>query len=176
MSAPPTADLQPRNQTGRISDLVVAHGEPVTPRQLLPAYAAARARAAHATGELLDAAALAEELRDVADIHARLRPAGSLDQLIAVAEGRIFIEGRAERERLETPAADRADAAAFALVGAHEAGEGIDEALVALDADPVGVNPEMRTTMLDAYTSVTDGVRRPPQPQEHQRARRRRHR
>ncbi|MFM9128492.1 MAG: hypothetical protein ACKOPF_01360 [Candidatus Limnocylindrus sp.] len=33
MSAPPTADPQPRNQTGRISDLVVAHGEPVTPRQ-----------------------------------------------------------------------------------------------------------------------------------------------
>ena len=161
MSAPPTADPQPRNQTGRISDLVVAHGEPVTPRQLLPAYAAARARAAHATGELLDAAALAEELRDVAELHARLRPAGSFDPLIAVAQGRIFVEGRAERERLATPAADRADAAAFALVGALEAGEGVDEALVALDADPVGVCPEMRNTMLDAYTSVTDGVRRP---------------
>lgn len=161
MSAPPTADPQPRNQTGRISDLVVAHGEPVTPRQLLPAYAAARARAAHATGELLDAAALAEELRDVAELHARLRPAGSFDPLIAVARGHIFVEGRAERERLATPAADRADAAAFALVGALEAGEGVDEALVALDADPVGVRPEMRNTMLDAYTSVTDGVRRP---------------
>ena len=161
ISAPPTGDVQPRNQTGRITDLVVAHGEPVTPRQLLPAYAAARARAAHATGELLDAAALADELRDVADLHARLRPAGSFDQLIAVAEGRIFVEGRAERERLATPAADRADAAAFALVGALEAGEGVDEALVALDADPVGASPEMRTTMLDAYTSLTDGVRRP---------------
>ncbi|MFM8915896.1 MAG: hypothetical protein ACKOFY_06575, partial [Candidatus Limnocylindrus sp.] len=161
MSAPPTADPQPRNPTGRISDLVVAHGEPVTPRQLLPAYAAARARAAHATGELLDAAALAEELRDVAELHARLRPAGSFDPLIAVAEGRIFVEGRAGRERLATPAADRADAAAFALVGALEAGEGVDEALVALDADPVGVCPEMRNTMLDAYTSVTDGVRHP---------------
>ena len=161
MSAPPTADPQPRNQTGRISDLVVAHGEPVTPRQLLPAYAAARARAAHATGELLDAAALAEELRGVAELHARLRPAGSFDPLIAVAQGRIFVEGRAERERLATPAADRADAAAFALVGALEAGEGVDEALVALDADPVGVRPEMRNTMLDAYTSVTDGVRHP---------------
>lgn len=161
MSAPPTADPQPRNPTGRISDLVVAHGESVTPRQLLPAYAAARARAAHATGELLDAAALAEELRDVAELHARLRPAGSFDPLIAVAQGRIFVEGRAERERLATPAADRADAAAFALVGALEAGEGVDEALVALDADPVGVRPEMRNTMLDAYTSVTDGVRRP---------------
>ncbi|MFM9166166.1 MAG: hypothetical protein ACKOQO_05080, partial [Candidatus Limnocylindrus sp.] len=161
MSAPPTADPQPRNQTGRISDLVVAHGEPVTPRQLLPAYAAARARAAHATGELLDAAALAEELRDVAELHARLRPAGSFAPLLAVAQGRIFVEGRAERERLATPAADRADAAAFALVGALEAGEGVDEALVALDADPVGVRPEMRSTILDAYTSVTDGVRRP---------------
>jgi hypothetical protein len=144
-----------------MSDLVVAHGEPVTPRQLLPAYAAARARAAHATGELLDAAALAEELRGVAELHATLRPAGSFDQLIAVAEGRIFVEGRAERERLATPAADRADAAAFALVSATEAGEGVDEALVALDADLVGMSPELRSTMLDAYTRVVDGVRRP---------------
>jgi hypothetical protein len=108
-----------------------------------------------------DAAALAEELRGVADLHATLRPAGSFDQLIAVAEGRIFVEGRAERERLATPAADRADAAAFALVSATEAGEGVDEALVALDADLVGMSPELRSTMLDAYTRVVDGVRRP---------------
>jgi hypothetical protein len=144
-----------------MSDLVVAHGEPVTPRQLLPAYAAARARAAHASGELLDAAAFADELRDVADLHAKLRPAGSFDQLIALAEGRIFVEGRAERERLATPAADRANAAAFALVGALEVGDGVDEALVALDADPIGMSPELRSAMLDAYTSVADGVRRP---------------
>lgn len=161
LSAPPTAGLQPRNQIGHITDLVVAHGEPVTPRQLLPAYAAARARAAHASGELLNAAALAEELRTVADLHARLRPAGSFDQLISMPEGRVFVEGRAERERLATPAADRADAAAFALLAAIEAGEGVDEALVALDADPVGVGPEMRATILDAYTTVTDGSRRP---------------
>jgi len=68
-----------------------------------------------------DATALAEELRGVAELHATLRPAGSFDQLIAVAEGRIFVEGRAERERLATPAADRADVAAFALVSATEA-------------------------------------------------------
>ena len=159
LSEPAIKGLPPRSQIALISDLVVAHGEPVTPRQLLPAYATARARAAHATGELLDAAAFAEELRGVADLHAKLRPAGSFDQLIAVADGRIFVEGRAERERLATPAADRADAAAFALVGALEAGEGVDEALVALDADPIGMDPELRSTALDAYTSVADGAR-----------------
>ena len=161
LSEPAIKGLQPRSQIALISDLVVAHGEPVTPRQLLPAYAAARARTAHAAGELLDAAAFAEELRGVADLHAKLRPAGSFDQLIAVADGRIFVEGRAERERLATPAADRADAAAFALVGALEAGEGVDEALVALDADPIGIDPELRSTVLDAYTSVADGARLP---------------
>ncbi len=161
MSAPPATDLPLRSQIGLITDLVVAHGEPVTPRQLLPAYAAVRARAAHATGELLDASMLADELRDVADLHATLRPAGSFDQLIAVADGRIFVEGRAERERLATPAADRADAAAFTFAGALEAGEGVDEALVALDADPIGMEPELRSTMLDAYTRVVDGLRRP---------------
>jgi hypothetical protein len=159
LSEPAIKGLPPRSQIALISDLVVAHGEPVTPRQLLPAYAAARARAAHAAGELLDAAAFAEELRGVADLHAKLRPAGSFDQLIAVADGRIFVEGRAERERLATPAADRADAAAFALVGALEAGEGVDEALIALDADPIGMDPELRSTVLDAYTSVADGAR-----------------
>ena len=161
LSEPGTKGLQPRSQIALMSDLVVAHGEPVTPRQLLPAYAAARARAAHATGELLDAATFAEELRGVADLHAKLRPAGSFDQLIAVAEGRIFVEGRAERERLATPAADRADAAAFALVSAIESGEGVDETLVALDADSIGMSPELRSTVLEAYTGVVDGVRRP---------------
>jgi len=161
LSEPGAKGLQPRSQIALMSDLVVAHGEPVTPRQLLPAYAAARARAAHATGELLDAAAFAEELRGVADLHAKLRPAGSFDQLIAVAEGRIFVEGRAERERLATPAADRADAAAFALVSAIESGEGVDETLVALDADSIGMSPELRSTVLEAYTGVVDGVRRP---------------
>lgn len=161
LSDPAVKGLQPRSRAALIADLVVAHGEPVTPRQILPAYAAARARAAHATGELLDAAALAEELRDVADLHSTLRPAGSFDQLIAMADGCIFVEGRAERERLATPASDRADAAAFALVGALEAGEGADEALVALDADPIGVDPELRSAALDAYTSVSDGTRRP---------------
>jgi hypothetical protein len=161
LSEPPAIGLQPRSQIALMSDLVVTHGEPVTPRQLLPAYAAARARAAHAAGELLDAAAFADELRDVADLHAKLRPAGSFDQLIALAEGHIFVEGRAERERLATPAADRADAAAFALVRATEAGEGVEEALVALDADPIGMSPVLRNAMLDAYTSVVNGVRRP---------------
>ena len=161
LSEPAMKGLQARSQIALMSDLVVAHGEPVTPRQILPAYAAARARAAHAAGELLDAAAFSEELRGVADLHAKLRPAGSFDQLIAVADGRIFVEGRAERERLATPAADRADAAAFALIGALEAGDGVDEALVSLDADLVGMSPELRSAMLDAYTSVVDGVRRP---------------
>jgi len=159
LSDPALQKLQPRSQIALISDLVVAHGEPVTPRQILPAYAAARAGAAHAAGELLDAAAFAEELRGVVDLHATLRPAGSFDQLIAVADGRIFVEGRAERERLATPAADRADAGAFALVDALSAGEGVDDALVALDSDPVGMSPELRSAALDAYTSVVDGAR-----------------
>ncbi|MEI6848874.1 MAG: hypothetical protein WCK50_02480 [bacterium] len=159
LSDPALQKLQPRSQIALISDLVVAHGEPVTPRQILPPYAAARAGAAHAAGELLDAAAFTEELRGVVDLHAKLRPAGSFDQLIAVADGCIFVEGRAERERLATPAADRADTAAFALVDALSAGDGVDEALVALDADPVGISPELRSAMLDAYTSVVDGAR-----------------
>lgn len=161
LSDPAVTGTPPRTRTAVIADLVVAHGEPVTPRQILPAYAAARARAAHAIGELLDATAFAAELREVADLHATLRPAGSFDQLIAVADGRIFVEGGADRERLATPAADRADAAAVALVGALEAGEGVEEALVALDADPIGVEEELRSATLDAYTSVHDGVRRP---------------
>ena len=161
LSEPTPKGEQPRSQIGLISDLVVAHGEPVTPRQLLPAYAAARARAAHSAGEVLEAAAFAEELLGVANLHAKLRPAGSFDQLIAVADGRIFVEGRAERERLAAPAADRADAAAFALVGALDAGEGVDEALVALDADPIGFNPDLRSATLDAYTRLADGVRHP---------------
>lgn|GEM_PF-422330 len=143
----------------RLCELVVAHGEPVTPQRLLPAYAAARARATHAAGELLDATTFANELRDIADLHATLRPAGSFDQLIAVAGGRIFVEGRAERHRLATPAADRADAAAFALVDALDAGEAIDESLVALDADPIGIEPALRSAMVDAYTTVVDGDR-----------------
>ena len=159
LSDPALQKLQPRSQIALISELVVAHGEPVTPRQILPAYAAARAGAAHAAGELLDAGAFAEELRGVADLHAKLRPAGSFDQLIAVADGRMFVEGRAERERLATPAADRADAAAFALVDALSVGDGVDEALVALDADLVGMSPELRSAMLEAYASVVDGVR-----------------
>ena len=161
LSEPGVKGLQPRNQISLMSDLVVAHGEPVAPRQLLPAYAAARARTAHATGELLDAAAFAEELRGAAELHATLRPAGSFDQLIAVADGRIFVEGRAERERLAAPAADRADAAAFALVGALDAGEGVDEALITLDSDPVGMSPEVRSAMLEAYTTLVDGTRHP---------------
>ena len=159
LSESPATGLQPRNQISLLSDLVVGHGEPVAPRQLLPAYAAARARAAHGARELLDAAAFAQELRDVAEVHTRLRPAGSFDQLIAVADGLIFVEGRAERERLATPAADRADAAAFALVAALDAGRGADEQLVALDADPIGVSAELRNSMLDAYTTLTDGTR-----------------
>ena len=159
LSEAPATGSQPRSQISLLSDLVVAHGEPVAPRQLLPAYAAARARAAHGVGELLDAAAFAQELHDVAEVYAKLRPAGSFDQLIAVADGRVFVEGRAARERLATPAADRADAAAFALVAALDSGSGADEQLVALDADPIGVSAEMRNLMLDAYTTVTDGAR-----------------
>ncbi len=159
LSEPPAKGLQPRSQIGLVSDLVVAHGEPVAPRQLLPAYATARACAAHAAGELLDAEAFAEELRDVTELHAKLRPAGSFDQLIAMADGRIFVEGRAERERLATPAADRSDAAAFALVAALDADGTVDGALVALDADPVGMSADVREAMLGAYTAVADGVR-----------------
>ncbi len=165
LSEPAIKGLQPRSQIALVSDLVVAHGEPATPRQILPAYAAARAAAAHAAGELLDAAGFAEELRGVADLTTKIRPAGSFDQLISVADGRIFVEGRAERERLATPASDRADAAAFALVDALSAGDGVDEALVALDADPIGMSPELRSAMLDAYTSVVDGARTARTPQ-----------
>jgi len=160
LSEPALSGEQPRSQVGLISDLVVAHGEPVAPRQLLPAYAAARARAARAGGEVLDAVAFTDELLGVANLHAKLRPSASFDQLIAVGDGRIFVEGRAERERLAVPAADRADAAAFALIGAIEAGEGVDEAYLALDGESIGIDAELRSATLGAYTSVTDGVRR----------------
>jgi hypothetical protein len=109
---------------------------------------------------VLDAVAFTDELLGVANIHGTLRPAGSFDQLIAVADGRIFVEGRAERERLAAPAADRADGAALTLVGAIEAGEGVDEALLALDGGSIGIDSELRSATLDAYTSVVDGVRR----------------
>lgn len=156
----PMSGLQQGGQIALVADLLVAHGEPVVPQQLLPAYASARASAAHAAGELLDAARFSEELRRVADLHGTLRPAGSFDQIVAVAGGRVFVEGRAERERLASPAADRADAAVFKLVAALDAGEDGDAQLVALDADPIGTGAELRRTLLAAYTSVGDGVRR----------------
>ena len=159
LGQPAEKATQSLSMVARLSELVVAHGEPVTPQRILPAYAAARARAAHAAGELLDATTFAAELHKVVEIYATLRPSGSFDQLIAVADGRIFVEGRAERERLATPAADRADAAAFALVDALESGGDVDQALVLLDADPIGIEPALRSAMLDAYTTVVDGER-----------------
>ncbi|NCA18053.1 MAG: hypothetical protein EBS90_13600, partial [Betaproteobacteria bacterium] len=47
------------------------------------------------------------------------------------------------------------------LISSLEAGEGGDEALVALDADPIGVSLELRNAVLGAYTSVADGARHP---------------
>lgn len=159
--ASPERPSRTSSQIALISDLVVAHGEPVTARQLLPAYAAVRAREAHASGELLDPAAFLADLQRCSDIHATLRPTGSFDQLIALAEGRIFVEARAQRERLASPATDRADAAVWALVADLGREDRADEALVALDADPIGVSSEMRSALLDAYTVVSEEVRTP---------------
>lgn len=156
----PASEPSSRGPLALLGALVAGHGEPVPPRSLVPAYAAARAKAALAAGEVLDAAAFAEELRGVAEIHATLRPAGSLDPLVALPDGRIFVEGRAERERLAAPAADRFDAAACALVAALGSGVGVDEAYLALDGDPIGADTSLRTALLDAYTVERDGVRR----------------
>mgnify|MGYP006267935955 CR=1 FL=1 len=155
----PSTEPPSRDHLAPLVALVAAHGEPVQPRALLPAYAAARAQAAHAAGVVLDAAAFAEELRGIAEIHATLRPAGSLDPLVALPDGRVFVEGRAERERLAAPAADRFDAAAFALAAALGSGAGVDEAYLALDGDPIGVASSLRTALLDAYTVEVDGGR-----------------
>ena len=108
-----------------VADLLVERGEPTTPEHLLVLYALRRS----ASGELLEGGALMEEFGELLALREGLRPLGSLDRLVATSGRRIFVEGRAERERLTTIGADRDDAqywsaaAAGASVGHADGGD-----------------------------------------------------
>lgn len=108
-----------------VADLLVERGEPTTPEHLLMLYALRRS----ASGELLEGGALMEEFGELLALREGLRPLGSLDRLVATSGRRIFVEGRAERERLTTIGADRDDAqywsaaAAGASVGHADGGD-----------------------------------------------------
>ena len=108
-----------------VADLLVERGEPTTPEHLLMLYALRRS----ASGELLEGGALMEEFGELLALREGLRPLGSLDRLVATSGRRIFVEGRAERERLTTIGADRDDAqywsaaAAGAPVGNADGGD-----------------------------------------------------
>ena len=90
-----------------LADLIVTRGEPCTPAQLLTLYALHRS----AAGGLLESAVLLEEFSEILTLRDRLRPLGSADRLVQCADNRIFIDGRAERERLGAVGGDVDDAA-----------------------------------------------------------------
>ena len=103
-------------------------------------------------GGILDPAELAAEFSGIPDLARRLPPLGSLERLVSTGDGRIFVDGHAERDRIGAVGGDVADAAALAVADAA----GIDtsllaERMVALDRGPAAPEPEFRTALLDAY-------------------------
>ncbi|MGA1647161.1 MAG: hypothetical protein ACO38C_01970 [Candidatus Limnocylindrus sp.] len=129
-----------------VADILVERGEPTAPEHLLMLYAVRRS----ASGELLESGALIDEFNELLALRDTLRPMGSLDRLVATAGRRIFVEGRAERERLTTVGGDRDDAqhwaaAASGAAAGHAEGEDPELAELLRDAyvieDELGVRP-----------------------------------
>lgn len=154
VSIPPTAARGARSARGGrervsgdalqrlVADILVERGEPATPEHLLMLYAVRRS----ATGELLEGSALIDEFNELLALRDTLRPIGSLDRLVAAADRRIFVEGRAERERLTTIGGDRDDAAHWAAAAAGAAAghaEGEDPALAELLREAYYVEDEL---------------------------------
>jgi len=125
-----------------VADILVERGEPTTPEHLLMLYAQQRS----ASGELLEGGALMEEFNELLALRDTLRPIGSLDRLVAASGRRIFVEGRAERERLTTVGGDRDDAqhwAAAASGAAAGRAEGEDPELAELLREAYYVEDEL---------------------------------
>ena len=129
-----------------VADILVERGEPTTPEHLLTLFAVRRS----ASGELLESGALIDEFNELLALRDTLRPLGSLDRLVSTAGRRIFVEGRAERERLTTVGGDRDDAqhwtaAASGAAAGHAEGEDPELAELLREAyfieDELGVRP-----------------------------------
>ena len=90
-----------------IADLLVARGEPSSVSQLLQLYVLHRS----ANSELLESDDLLEEFNEILTLRDRLRPIGSSDRLVACADQRILVDGRAVRARLGANGGDADDAA-----------------------------------------------------------------
>jgi hypothetical protein len=129
-----------------VAEILVERGEPTTPEHLLTRYALRRS----ASGELLESGALIDEFNELLALRDALRPIGSLDRLVAASGRRIFVEGRAERERLTTVGGDRDDAqhwasAASGAAAGHAEGEDPELAELLREAyyveDELGVRP-----------------------------------
>ena len=106
-----------------IADLLVTRGEPSTATQLLQLYALHRST----SDELLESADLLEEFNEILTLRARLRTIGTSDRLVACADQRIFVDGRAERERLAVTGGDVDDAAVCAAASSGRAAGSVAE-------------------------------------------------
>ena len=126
-----------------VADLVVARGEPTTAKQILPLYALHRS----ASGELLESGQLLDEFNELFALRDRLRPIGSVDRLVSAAGGRIFIDGRAERERLAQIGGDADDAALWAVASAGGS----------VDTVPEG-DRELTAALREAYFTEGDAA------------------
>ena len=150
---------EPRTEVQRVplervvADLLVERSEPTAAARLLPAFALQRSR----EGGLLDPAALAHEFAEMVSMRDRAAAAGTFARVVAAADGRIFIDGHAERERLGRAAGDRADE--LALAAADAAGDPVlyADRLAALDAGAADPEPAFRSTLLAAYVEERGG-------------------
>ena len=106
-----------------VADLVVARGEPCSPAQLLTLYALHRS----AGGGLLESLDLLEEFNEILTLRGQLRPLGSAERLVQCADNRIFVDGRAERERLGAVGGDADDGAIAAAAAAGRAAGSVPE-------------------------------------------------
>ncbi len=137
----------------RIAELICVRGEPTMPAALLPAYAMRRS----ADAEIHDPTVLAAELHALLQIAATLPAAGSLARVVAAGEGRCFVDARAERESLATPAGDRLDAAVYAAAIACAGDRGaFEERLAELDASPIAPEPALRAALVAAHLAPSD--------------------
>ncbi len=113
-----------------VAELLIARGEPITAAQLVTLYALYRS----ASGALLESGVLLEEFNELLTLRDRLRPLGSVDRLVSCADERIFVDGRAERERLGVAGGDLDDAAMSAAAAAGRPAGSVAEADRALTA------------------------------------------
>jgi hypothetical protein len=135
-----------------VADLVVARGEPTPPSMLRAGFALRRSR----EGGILEPAELIAEFERLEALHERLPSAGSLERLVRVGDGRIFVDARAERERLAETAGDLADALALGAADAAADPHELTRRLQALADGAVAPEPSLRAALFDAYFERLD--------------------